>query len=904
MSKNTVPSNPLSNAAALLALLISRGIIRYATISDVLDEEKKDDVDAIRKILLKRQSQQTIDGKKITKKERNGLTTILTQINEEYPNINPDDEKVLADSDIARNITALTGINLPTFVTIPDASVTLPHASVTLPRELATNMQNEIFTRRRETTELRNKVATKVRAYKIQKGKAEKAETRLGDEKALVATRDSLIGELNNNVEALQLELETKRKEADEYKRDTQQLQEHVNVLLREGKIEARKSLETEIDRRLKESKKLAVEYKKIEAQQKKIQKKITETQQIVRDESQQTQRVINTGFDEFKQRFEELKVASTIKGNIRQKITPEKKEGKERESKGLGLSPTQRTQLKQIITAETNAEYANVVDMIAGDGVANMTPYDLTSALIGLGLSVAVPIPRGIYDVILQRLGRESGFRDWFNNLFETQNIDGDNIVLEQKNNVRQLNQVEDTIPASITGVQKEDKQAEGPGTIDRNLEAQQQQQQRDNRGRFARKMQATIAITGLTTYAVTGSTPTALVGAGAGALAVAAYPAINKMVGPAINRIGDALAERMPDTIPTTTGIKRAVQRQITTDTKDVNIPILKVARRTANEQETTITYNRLDELNNEYNDLINRQQRLEADMMSNINSGVSNTQLGLTYLARSTSQQIRENRDTALRLQDDIDNARLRVDIDRKGIPIPRRTTDEEKALVPFNEAEERTTYDKKKALAVAGAVGGAVVAGGIAGSGVFKERPIEVPSTIYSQQQGKEFDTAMPNMARGLLRPKFIMPDADILQPSNQELAADALEFAMFDFVEPSSEGAEGTNQTNILKAFQKENENIRYRGAGVVVNSLFNNDANDLTREQITKMFLGPPIPPMVFTEIQQNLSEYEVNQFDVNNEITGIEFFSPYNNFTDVNPGLNENISMLFDVVP
>ena len=180
----------------------------------------------------------------------------------------------------------------------------------------------------------------------------------------------------------------------------------------------------------------------------------------------------------------------------------------------------------------------------------------------------------------------------------------------------------------------------------------------------------------------------------------------------------------------------------------------------------------------------------------------------------------------------------------------------------------------------------------------------ERKIELPAGIYSQQQGKEFDTAMPNMARGMLRPKFIMPDADILQPSNQELAADALEFAMFDFVEPSSEGAEGTNQTNILKAFQKENENIRFRGAGVVVNSLFNNDANDLTREQITKMFLGPNLPPMIFSEIQQNLSEYEVNSFDVNNERTGVEFFSPYNNFTDVNPGLNENISLLFDIVP
>ena len=34
------------------------------------------------------------------------------------------------------------------------------------------------------------------------------------------------------------------------------------------------------------------------------------------------------------------------------------------------------------------------------------------------------------------------------------------------------------------------------------------------------------------------------------------------------------------------------------------------------------------------------------------------------------------------------------------------------------------------------------------------------------------------------------------------------------------------------------------------------------------------MFLGPELPPLIFSEIQQNLSEYEVNQFDVNNEIT------------------------------
>jgi hypothetical protein len=687
-----------------------------------------------------------------------------------------------------------------------------------------------------------------------------------------------------------------------------------LNTELKTAMSTQNKGLEKEV-RKLLKSKSSALrkgekEFTQLKEQLGQIDQKISDTSQqtqvVVRDTAQQTQQ-------EFKRQFDELKVASTIRGNQRQKITPEKKEGKERESKGLGLSSRQRTQLKQIITTETNAEYANVVDMIAGDNIADMTPYDLTTALIGLGLSVAIPIPNRLYTNVLQQLGRETGFAEWFNNLFETQNIDGDNIVLEQKNNVRDIDQVINTIPASISGVQKEsklsvedDKHTAGPGSTDLNAKADLKQQ-RDNRGRFTKKMQTGAAIAGLTTYAATGSTPAALVGAGAGALAVAAYPAINQIAGPTISRIGDALAERMPDTIPTATGVKRAIQRQITTDTKDIPNPIPTLSRRGANQQEMATAYNRIDVLDNEYNELKERQRTLEAQMMANIDMGISNTELGLTGLVRRIAEQLRQNRDEVRQINDEIDQGpRTRVDFNREGlgIPIPRRTTDEEKALVPFNEAEERTTYDKKKALAVAGAVGGAVVAGGIAGSGTFKERPIEVPSTIYSQQQGKEIDTAMPNMARGLLRPKFIMPDADILQPSNQELAADALEFAMFDFVEPSSEGAEGTNQTNILKAFQKENENIRYRGAGVVVNSLFGNDANDLTTQQINKMFLGPELPPMIFSEIQQNLSEYEVNQFDVNNEITGIEFFSPYNNFTDVNPGLNENMSMLFDVVP
>jgi hypothetical protein len=898
MSKST-----FSNAAGLLALLIARGIVTYTNLvpSDAEREELKGMNEAKRTKKLKTKIMAAV--KKVEGKEApagiSELRETLTQINERYPTIPQN-----IDDDIIKNITSVVATYSPIASRFGERG---DEPNVAIPATLARGMQDEILYRRREEQRLKSESEKRERGYK-----------------KIQTARKNIKGQLSQERQ----ESARLKERGDRYKVSAQQLEEQKRKL--ENDIERQRGVIATLERDIKNmseeqkqtfseslKKQLTATRAKLTKANKGLGQKLDELGQLTRTEGQETRQVINIEGQETRQvintRFEELKVASTIRGNQRQKIIPEKKEGKERESKGLGLSSRQRTQLKQIITTETNAEYANVVDMIAGDNIADMTPYDLTMALIGLGLSVAIPIPNRLYTNVLQQLGRETGFAEWFNNLFETQNIDGDNIVLEQKNNVRDIEQVINTIPASISGVQKEsklrvedDKHTAGPGSTDLSAKADLKQQ-RDNRGRFTKKMQAGAAIAGLTTYAATGSTPAALVGAGAGALAVAAYPAINQIAGPTISRIGDALAERMPDTIPTATGVKRAIQRQITTDTKDIPNPIPTLSRRGANQQEMATAYNRIDVLDNEYNELKERQRTLEAQMMANIDMGISNTELGLTGLVRRIAEQLRQNRDEVRQINDEIDQGpRARVDFNREGlgIPIPRRTTDEEKALVPFNEAEERTTYDKKKALAIAGAVGGAVVAGGIAGSGTFKERPIEVPTIVYNQQQGKEFDTTMPNMARGMLRPKFIMPDADILQPSNQELAADALEFAMFDFVEPSSEGAEGTNQTNILKAFQKENENIRYRGAGVVVNSLFGNDVNDLTTQQINKMFLGPELPPMIFSEIQQNLSEYEVNQFDVNNEITGIEFFSPYNNFTDVNPGLNENMSMLFDVVP
>lgn len=902
MSKST-----FTNAAGLLAILIARGIINYGNLipsqrerDDLKEMKESKRVTAIKAKIIK--NTKVVKGREVPEDVAQ-LRETLTQINNRYPDVPAD-----INDDVIKNISSVVLTYSPNTAQLVEAKVTDPF--VVLPQPMAQRMQDEILQRRRQEVEQKQRDAKQSTEQKKLKTRLKTRKTQLGTERQLT---------------------QSQAQRGDRYKQESRQLQEQkrqleiaitrneekVSILEEENKRlleEQAQAQSDEIKKALTLNRAKITKMTKTVGQQQQELKQLTisenvQTRQVVSGESQQTRQVINTGFADIKSEI--LKLPRTIKGQERELIQPPEYK-RDSGQTGLGLNPSQRKKLKAIVAKETRQEIADVVDMIAGDEI-KASPTQIMTAITGLALSVAVPLPIPIITGMLNLAASESGFQRWFNSMF-IENIVGDNIILTQNANVNSLEQIEEAQPRiqprisqGVESKEREEKHSAGPGSVDQSLKTDQKQQ-RDNRGRYAKKIvdtQVGAVLGGAATYAITGSVSSAVAGAGVGGIVGALSPALS----PAISRIGDALAERLPDTIPTTTGIQRAVQRQITTDTKDVNIPIPRLARRPANEQETAITYNRLAELDDEYNDLRNRLQRLETDMMSNIGSGVSNTELGLTQIARSTIQQIRENRDTALRLQDDIDNARLRLDVDRKdiGIPIPRRTTDDEKALVPFNEAEERTTYDKKKALAIAGAVGtGAAVAGSIALKNAFTptERPIELPAGIYSQQQGKEFDTAMPNMARGMLRPKFIMPDADILQPSNQELAADALEFAMFDFVEPSSEGAEGTNQTNILKAFQKENENIRYRGAGVVVNSLFNNNANDLTTEQITKMFLGPKLPPMIFSEIQQNLSEYEVNQFDVNNELTGIELFSPYDQFTDNNPGLNENMSMLFDIVP
>ena len=157
------------------------------------------------------------------------------------------------------------------------------------------------------------------------------------------------------------------------------------------------------------------------------------------------------------------------------------------------------------------------------------------------------------------------------------------------------------------------------------------------------------------------------------------------------------------------------------------------------------------------------------------------------------------------------------------------------------------------------------------------------------------------------------PKAIQPTTAILDQSQQERYADDLEFVAFNYIPPTSEGAQGTINTNPLKRQQYMGDEIRYTNAGVFIPydtwSQINN-TNDISEQRIREMALGQkplvPIPEMRFIPQNnettfENMAEYHY----VNNENTAIEYQSPYSDYSDVRNywSINEE-SELFTINP
>ena len=210
-----------------------------------------------------------------------------------------------------------------------------------------------------------------------------------------------------------------------------------------------------------------------------------------------------------------------------------------------------------------------------------------------------------------------------------------------------------------------------------------------------------------------------------------------------------------------------------------------------------------------------------------------------------------------------------------------------------------------------LGVAGLAGGAVLGGGIGEAAErLLRKPITLPpDTLKVVQQDSK--------GTGKLRPKFIIPGVNIFQPTEQQIQADINEWNMFDFVNPTSEGANGTAATNPLKLQGLQENEIRYRDAGVDVHPMFNDDL-PFSNEQLTEYFIGEPLPALPEMKFQENEQEFFDDRgmpqlslwgrnggYNASSQANAIEIISPFRNFTEVTQ-LDEDInnSILYGQIP
>jgi hypothetical protein len=229
----------------------------------------------------------------------------------------------------------------------------------------------------------------------------------------------------------------------------------------------------------------------------------------------------------------------------------------------------------------------------------------------------------------------------------------------------------------------------------------------------------------------------------------------------------------------------------------------------------------------------------------------------------------------------------------------------------------ERSKRVLKDNEKNIITGGsAIAGAGLVGAGIASSMNKQQPrIKENPLIFKQEQTTQ-GAGESDVERGAgkLKPKFIVPSANIFSKTEQEQYVDDMEFAMFDFVQ--DEGGNDPYGTNPILRDQHMTENLRYQRSGVNVYSLYGANLPDNPRnmpaKKMQEMFLGENrLPEMKFLfsnefEAQEfNQSEFEVDEYDVNNERTAIEAFSPYANFTN-NQLLDQfyDTSILYGVVP
>jgi hypothetical protein len=543
----------------------------------------------------------------------------------------------------------------------------------------------------------------------------------------------------------------------------------------------------------------------------------------------------------------------------------------------GLGLNTEQRADIKAIVTSQAGAGYAEAVDLISGDRIS---PNNLFDGLVAIAISGAIPIPIPIITRMSRQFRRFAGVD--IDKYFKVATVGDNQVLLMDKSDVENNKKEFDSQIAKKSkskSKQKEKKTEEISGAM------------------IGGGISAVVGnqIGGPIAGVMAGTAGAAL---GAG-VELASRTELPRIAGQITQRIADATPR-----LPSVEGIRRGVRRAITTDSKQISFPT--ITRRSATQNDFNEFYREIINLDDEYLELEQTINEISDMIIRRDRVGESN--INLLNRRKEIEQELQNNRNRYEAIQSVIRRP-SRLGVGRRDITVPtiRRTTDEEKALVPFDEEKERMSKEDSLALVTSFGAANVITNRDKIIPNFFREEPVKLPvgpGDVFTQQTEDELKKIT---GKGLLRPKFIIPNVNILQPSDQELAADALEFAAFDFVRPNTEGGEGDLNTNILKRSQKLNENIRFQGAGVQVNSLFGYDLPvQPSQETINNLFLYKALPPLKFQEQEYNLSEFEVMSYDPINQRGAIEMFSPYNDFSDTIPDdRNEmDTSMLFSIVP
>ena len=229
----------------------------------------------------------------------------------------------------------------------------------------------------------------------------------------------------------------------------------------------------------------------------------------------------------------------------------------------------------------------------------------------------------------------------------------------------------------------------------------------------------------------------------------------------------------------------------------------------------------------------------------------------------------------------------------------------------SLINYYESQQGRNLDEKTkekvqntlellpASMVGGLVGRAAVSGGIS------EQQIDVDEAIIAETQAKIDQESGRNKQWG---PKQIAATPEILGSSNQEMYADDIESSLFDYVTPTSEGANGTIKSNALKRSQFMNEQLRYFNSGVFVPyELFTKFTNE---QNLDDLSLGQKpiisLPEMKFERLdQQNTWNNVASKQFVNRENTSVGLLDPYRFFSNVtNDPYTVNDSVLYTINP